>query len=233
MVRARTTAAEQGDWPRSPPPGTVSGVSPRRERPAPRRPDRALRPRTVTGTAALVLALLGAVIVASSAFVDWASSPLSAQPGYAMDVDLRGRPSFTVEPTFAGQLAGVGVASATGFTAVLADTSGVRAVRSAWPTTVLLVGIVAGVLAGVAALVALVVGERTPVLVGVAAAGVVALAVLVVAVVQVLDTSTLPRADLDLTLGLGLGGYLGLFGAALTALGGTGALLAATRAARA
>lgn len=208
--------------------------------PPPRRParrrrgrrPRAARPRTVVGTAALVLALLGAVIVGTSAFVSWASSPLAAEPGYAMDVSVGGHPSFRVDPTFAGQLGGVGLGSTGDFTAVLADTGGVHAVESAWPTTVLPAGIGAGVLAGVAALVGLVVGERTPVLAVAAGAGVVSIALLVVAVVQVLGTSTLPKADIDLTLGLGVGGYVALFGAALAALGGVGVLLASTRGAR-
>jgi hypothetical protein len=183
----------------------------------------------VAVTAALVLALLGGVIVGTSAFVAWASSPLTADLGYAMDVGARGHASFTVDPTFGDQLGGAGLSSTGDFTAVLADTDGVRAVESDWPTTVLLVGIAAGVLAGIAALAGLVVGERTPVLAVTAGAGVASVALLVVAVVKVLGTSTAPQADLGLTLGLGLGGYLALFGAALTALGGTGALLTATR----
>lgn len=191
-----------------------------------------MRPRTVVGTAALVLALAGALVVGTSAFVAWASSPLTAEPGYAMDVSARGHPSFTVEDSFAEQLSGAGVQSPGDFTAVLTDTDGVRAVESAWPTTVLLAGLVAGVLAGVAALVGLVVGERTPVLGAVAGTGVLSIAVLVVAVVQVLGTSTVPQADLGITLELGVGGYLALFGATLAALGGVGVLLAATRVAR-
>lgn len=186
----------------------------------------------MVGSAALVLALLGAVLVGTSAFVAWASSPLTAQPGYAMDVGARGRPSFRVDPSFARQLNGAGLGSEGDFAAVLTDTDGVRAVESAWPTAPLLAGIAAGVLAGVAAVVGLVSGERTPVLVVVAGSGGLSIALLVVAAVAVLGTSTIPQAGLDLTLGLGVGGYLGLFGAALAALGGTVALLSATRVAR-
>lgn len=186
----------------------------------------------MVGSAALVVALLGAVIVGTSAFVAWASSPLSAQPGYAMEVSARGHPSFTVDPSLARQLTGTGLGSGVAFTAVLTDTDGVRAVESAWPTAPLLAGIAAGVLAGVAAVVGLFEGERTPVLVVIAGAGGLAIALLVVSVVAVLGTSTIPQADLEVTLGLGVGGYLGLFGAALAALGGTVVLLAATRAAR-
>lgn len=186
----------------------------------------------MVGTAALVLALLGAVIVATSVFLAWASSPLAVEPGYALDVSVGGHPSFRVDPSFAGQLGGAGLRSPGAFTDVLTDTDGVRAVESAWPTTVLRAGIGAGLLAGVAALVGLVVGERTPVLAVTAGAGVVSIALLVVAVVQVLGTSTLPQADLGLTLGLGVGGFVALFGGALAALGGVGVLLASTRAAR-
>jgi hypothetical protein len=183
----------------------------------------------VAGTAALVLGLLGAVIVGTSAFVAWASSPLTADLGYAMDVGARGHASFTLDPTFGDQLGGPGLSSTGDVTAVLADTDGVRAVKADWPTTALLSGIATGVLAGIAALVGLVVGERAPVLAVSAGAGAASVALLVVAVVKVLATSTAPQADLGLTLGLGVGGYLALFGAALTALGGTGALLTATR----
>lgn len=192
-----------------------------------------MRPRTVVGTTALVLAVLGAVIVGTSAFVVWASSPLTAEPGYAMDVSVGGHPSFRVDPSVADRLGGAGLGSTGDVTAVLADTDGVRAVESAWPTTVLPAGLGAGVLAGVAALVGLVVGERTPVLALTAGAGMASIALLVVAVVQVLGTSTLPQADLGFTLGLGVGGYVALFGATLAALGGVGVLLAATRIARA